>query len=183
MVENKIYKTLDQELILKEFWESVSEINGVYNNRERRNIIYKHSMFMCARELTSLSLSSIGKLLNKDHATVLHAIRNHSINYLQDGQYRDVYDQMYAQLEQRMDKFNSDVSDVIERRLNNMDADVYRTTMISMYKKKIEKQKKAHEMQTDALKKEVSILRKQLKISRDREVSLNKECLRLKALL
>ena len=85
---------------------------------------------MCARELTSLSLSSIGKLLNKDHATVLHAIRNHSTNYLQDGQYR-VYDQMYAQLEQRMDKFNSDVSDVIERRLNNMDADVYRTTNVS----------------------------------------------------
>ena len=52
-----------------------------------------------------------------------------------------------------------------------------------MYKKKIEKQKKAHQMQMDALKKETSILKKQLKISRDREVSLNKECLRLKALL
>lgn len=183
MVQNKIYKTLDQELILKDFWESLSEINGVYNNRERRNIVYKHSFFMCARELTSLSLASIGKLLGKDHATVLHAVRNHSINYLQDSHYRDVYDQMYAQLEQKMDKFNSDVSDVIERRLNNMDAEVYRTTMISMYKKKLEKQKKAHEMQIETIKKEARILKKQLKISRDREVLLNEECLRLKALL
>ena len=183
MVENKIYKTLDQELILKDFWESLSEINCVYNNRERRNIVYKHSFFMCARELTSLSLSSIGKLLGKDHATVLHATKNHSINYLQDCHYRDVYDQMYAQLEQKMDKFNSDVSDIIERRLNNMDAEVYKTTMISMYKKKLEKQKKAHDKQIETIKKEARILKKQLKISRDREVLLNKECLRLRALL
>lgn len=64
-----------------------------------------------------------------------------------------------------------------------MDVEVYNTTVIEMYKKKLRNQRKANDLQIDALKKEMSILRRALKASRNRENSLNEECKRLKNLL
>lgn len=183
LIDSRIQETLDQELLVKDFWEAISQTNQIDNNRQRRNIIYKHAFFTCCRELTGLSLSSIGGVLGKDHATVLHAVRNHSINYLHDANYREVYDQMYDSLDDRIQKFNDGINDMIEKRINRMDVEVYNTTVIEMYKKKLRNQRKANDLQIDALKKEMNILRKALKASRNREKSLNEECKRLKNLL
>ena len=81
MLHKSIYTTLDQQLLIKSFWNKLSRKNFIIDNRERRNIIYKHSFFVSCRKLTSLSLKSIGSTINKDHATVLHALKINEINY------------------------------------------------------------------------------------------------------
>ena len=182
-VQTVIQKTLDQEALVRDFWNNVSQVNEVYDNRNRRNIIYKHSFFVCVRELTSLSLSSIGKQLNKDHATVLHACKKHTINYMYDGHYRGIYDKMYSQLEDLINSFNDDLTEMIERKIKNMDVELYNTAVIDMYKKKLDVQNKSYKLQIESMKKEMRILRKALKTSRERETLLNTECLRLKNLL
>jgi hypothetical protein len=183
IISDSTINALDQELLVKDFWSAMSDLYSLKNNRERRNIVYKHSFFVACRELTTLSLSSIGGVLGKDHATVLHAIKNHPQNYMYDNSYREVYDQLYDSLHSRMDDFTEGINTLIQRRINKMDVDSFSTSMITMYKAKIEKQKAAYELQTESLKRENQIIKKQLKASRNREQQLNQECLRLKNLL
>ena len=183
IVSDDVVRGIDQELLCKDFWDTISSMYDVTDNRQRRNIIYKHSFFVCCRELTTLSLSSIGKLMDKDHATVLHAIRNHSGKYMYDNIYRAVYDQMYDSFSQKVDTFNEGINNMINKRISRMDVDSFSTVMVKMYKDKLERQHKAYELQIESLKRERTILSKQLKTSRDRAEHLNKECLRLKNLL
>lgn len=174
---------LDQELIAQDFWKSLMDMYDLKNNRERRNVIYKHSFFVCCRELTTLSLSSVGRILSKDHATVLHALKNHSQNYMYDSIYRQVYDQMYHSFNERMNHFTEGINTLIQKRINRMDIDSFSSSMINLYKTKLDKQRQAYELQLDTIKRESAIIKKQLKASRKREQYLNNECLRLKNLL
>lgn len=183
VISDSTINALDQELLVKDFWNVMSDLYSLKNNRERRNIVYKHSFFVACRELTTLSLSSIGSVLGKDHATVLHAIKNHPHNYMYDNSYREVYDQLYDSLHTRMDDFTEGINTLIQRRINKMDVDSFSTSMITMYKTKLDKQKTAYELQIETLKRENQIVKKQLKASRNREQQLNQECLRLKNLL
>lgn len=183
IIDTALHERLDQEYIVKEYWDSYSSLHSVENNRKRRNIVFKYSFFVAARELTSLSLSSIGSMLGKDHATVLHAIRNHSLNYSQDPYYQTIYNQIYDQLSERMDEFNDGINKVLSRRIERLDSEVFSSAMIKMYKTKLEKQRKAYDLQVEALKSENTILKKHSKSLRNRVEKLNTECLRLKNLL
>lgn len=183
IVSDDVVRGLDQELLAKDFWESILIMYDLKDNRQRRNIIYKHSFFVCCRELTTLSLSSIGKLLGKDHATVLHAIRKHSANYMYDSIYRAVYDQMYDSFSKKVESFNEGINEMINKRISRMDVDSFSTVMVKMYKDKLARQHSAYELQIETLKRENNILSKQLRTSRARAEHLNNECLRLKNLL
>jgi Bacterial dnaA protein helix-turn-helix len=44
--------------------------------RSKKDVVVRHAAVLLARDLTSLSISAIGRALNRDHATVLHAIRS-----------------------------------------------------------------------------------------------------------
>lgn len=72
--------------------------NNFEDNRRRSNIIIKHSFFTAARELSGLSLDEIGSILNKDHATVIHANKNHKSNLVYLPTYREVYAEIYTSL-------------------------------------------------------------------------------------
>lgn len=85
--------------MLAAFWDQQAEQYNVTNTRERTNIIHRHAFFTIARASTTLSLASIGGILGRDHATVLHACRNHEINYNYDPSYRIVYDDMFVRME------------------------------------------------------------------------------------
>lgn len=84
---------------LNVFWDNYAQKHKVVNDRQRHNIVHKHAFFHIVRENTSLSLSSIGSVLGKDHATVLNACRNHESNYKWDSNYRLVYDNMLIEIE------------------------------------------------------------------------------------
>lgn len=184
MISNTdIQITLDQEMVVKEFWTKLSEVNNIQDNRVRRNVIYKYAFFVSCRELSSLSLSSIGGIIGKNHATVLHAVRTHQANYMYDAKYREVYDQIHDSLNNQMTKFNDGIGEMIERRITKMDGDVYNRAVIDMYKKRLDNQNASYQLKIDTMKHEINVLRRSLKASRNRENSLNEECKRLKNLL
>jgi len=85
--------------VLAVFWNTHAQKYNIKNTRERINVIHKHSFFHIARNNTTLSLASIGGVLGKDHATVLHACRQHESNYKYDPSYRVVYDDMFVNME------------------------------------------------------------------------------------
>lgn len=174
---------VDQELMLKDYWDSICQVHNIQDNRERRNIIYKHAFSVCCREYSSLSLATIGKIINKNHATILHSVRNHSSNYLYDKTYRGIYDTIAEDMSEKMMEYNKGVDNLLEKRIERIDATAFNSAMVKLYKTKMEKQKESYDVKIAALNKDISILKKHLKISRKREQYLNAECLRLKNLL
>tara|TARA_R110000744_G_scaffold279186_5_gene391431 strand:- start:400 stop:957 length:558 start_codon:yes stop_codon:yes gene_type:complete len=173
----------DQEMLLSDFWDTMVERYKVVNNRERRNIIYKFSFLVSSRELTSLSLSSIGKRINKDHASVLHAIKQHPVNYMYDKHYREVYDQVYDSLSKKVETFTDNINGLMQQRISKLDAEMFNDVMVKVYKNKLDKQQIANDLHIETLKRDNSVLKTQLKNTRERERWLNDECLRLKNLL
>lgn len=80
------------------FWNTYSAEKNYIDNRQRCNIVLKHSFAVIARDNTALSLSEIGSVLSKDHASILHAKKNHESNlkYLPD------YERVYKDMKREM---------------------------------------------------------------------------------
>ena len=66
-------------------------IDLLENTRQRENVYARNVVFKLARELTLLSLSKIGKALNKDHATVIHGIKQFEVIRMYEPQFYAVY--------------------------------------------------------------------------------------------
>jgi len=92
---NQMMKLSSEFKAVVQWWNEYSSKSGFVNDRRRANIILKHSFFVVCRELSSLSLTEIGNVLNKDHATVLHAIKGHKTNLSYLPNYEDVYEEIY----------------------------------------------------------------------------------------
>ena len=75
MVEGKIINLVTQESVLIELWKNLVKDYNITNSRKRNNVRFRHAFATCVRLHSDLSLAAIGKLLGKDHATVLHACR------------------------------------------------------------------------------------------------------------
>jgi len=96
---NNIAKAVISYGTLQDFWDNYAEVNGVKNNRERHNVIHRHAFMVIARNNVNLPLQKIGKIFNRDHATVIHACKNHESNYKYDPDYRIVYDNLAIDVE------------------------------------------------------------------------------------
>lgn len=175
---------LDQEMLMTDFWETLCQTHQVIDNRERRNVIYRHAFMSACRKFSNLSLATIGKICGgRDHATVLHAKRSHSANYMYDSTYRGAYDAIANSIVERIDTHTDKVEALMMQKLNQEDIDSYTQSMVSVYKKKMEKQRDKYEERIDLLKKELNIIRVHLRKQTKRADKLDKECLRLKNLL
>ena len=78
------------------FWNSFSKEHNFENNRLRHNVIMKHSFSKACKELTSLTLAEIGNVIDKDHSSVLYAIRQHEANLMHLINYEHIYSLMYS---------------------------------------------------------------------------------------
>lgn len=68
---------------------------NIKDSTRRREYVYGRNLFMrLAKDLNPwMSLSTIGKFINKDHATIIHGLRqfDNIKNYNQDKDYIDSY--------------------------------------------------------------------------------------------
>lgn len=85
--------------VLKRFWQGYSEKHNLTASRERSNVVHRHAFMHIARENLSLTTLMIGRLLGKDHATVLYACKQHLANYKYDSLYKSVWDELNEDVE------------------------------------------------------------------------------------
>lgn len=87
-----------------QFWKDYSKKYQFQDNRQRPNIAIKHAFFVACRDVTGFAYATIGGIINKDHATVLHAVRNHesNLNYLPS--YHKIYSEIKNNLQVILDK-------------------------------------------------------------------------------
>lgn len=167
-----------------QMWQDYTESAGFVDNRTRRNIIIKHAFSVVARNITSLSLMDIGSIINKDHATVLHAQRKHEENLMYLQGYKNVYNSMEYQLKSLLNTHIDindayDIEDVKELRMRLIETSSRLRMKIVEYK---HLEKYTEESPARAVA-ENKILTKLLKDVQHRNQNLNKELLRLKNLL
>lgn len=72
----KIDKPLEIDFILNQVRRAFGVINLSTKSRNRELVEARHAAMFLIRKHTSLSLTEAGQLFNRDHATVLHAIKN-----------------------------------------------------------------------------------------------------------
>ena len=77
---------------LEDYWNNYSEKNNVTSSRLRENVIHRYAFCHVVRENARMSLKKIGRLIKRDHATVIWGCKNHEMNYRFDSDYRVVYD-------------------------------------------------------------------------------------------
>lgn len=175
--------TFDQEMLAKNYWQNIEETHNIGKSREHRNVMYRHAFSVACRATTSLSLKAIGKILNKDHATVLHAIKYHESNYRFDSQYHEIYTEIHTCLSEIIEENTDKVYNVVKEKALQFDPEVFNDHVIVMYKRKLEKQEQQHKKRANELEKTVEALKKHNKYLQTRVDALNKEGLRLKNLL
>ena len=183
MRTKKIIGLIDQQMMLHEYWESLVNTHNIADNREHRNVMYRHAFFTAARHFSNLSLSVIGKVVGRDHATVLHACKMHKNNYTFDKIYRTTFDTMAHSISELIEEHTDNLEKVMSAKLNDMNSQVYENSLVTMYKHKLEKTEKVYEERISAIKHDLKIAVKQLRHFQNRAEKLNKECLRLKNLL
>ena len=96
--------------ILRMFFKEYAKAANFVDNRKRENIIVKHAFCVAATELTNLSLATVGSIINKDHATVLHAKRKHKDNMRFLSNYKHVYKNIHKSLTLNLD-YGNDLED------------------------------------------------------------------------
>jgi len=91
MKKIEIVGAMSQQEQLEEYWEDLTKKERIGNNRYQRNVMFRHAFSVAAREASRLSLQQLGKVIGRDHATVLHACKNHESNMKFSSIYRQAY--------------------------------------------------------------------------------------------
>jgi hypothetical protein len=158
-----------QQKALYKLWDRIKKENDVAEvSRVRKNVIYRHSFLVSARKNSTLSLSEIGRIMNKDHATVLHACKQHDTNYRFDINYKSVYYIVNEMVRTEMTQFNVLGEDLLDENLHK-NKDVRNRMM------KIARRNRELIVENQVLAKEIEALRKYSK-----EVSNENSALRTK---
>lgn len=175
--------TFDQQLLVRNYWSTIEETHNIGLNRQRRNVLYRFAFFVACRELSNLSLSTIGNLLKKDHATVIHALKSHEGNYRFDAQYREIYTEIHSCLGDIIGANTEKVYNTIRSRAMQVDPDLYHDHIIETYKQRLEAQEREHKDSVEVIKRTLAKTQKHNRTLQKRLDELNTECLRLKNLL
>ena len=77
---------------LEDYWNKYSIKNNVTSSRLRENVIHRYAFCHAVRENARMSLKKIGRLIKRDHATVIWGCKNHEMNYRFDSDYRVIYE-------------------------------------------------------------------------------------------
>lgn len=168
-----IIDQINQEQQLLEYWKQIKSTHNVGENRERRNVFYRHAFMVAAKELSTLTYAAIGNLLKKDHATVIHAERQHDSNMKFDNMYAKTYRNMYMDIS---DILVTDLDYFSQAGLKEENKELRNRLMkLSRMNRDLIIKKNEYNTNLESLKDELSGLRKELNDEKIRNSNLNKK--------
>lgn len=183
MTETKTIDLVDQYLMLKKYWEDIADKNQVRNNRQRSNVIWRHAFCVAVVERSTLTYQKIGYIINRDHATVIHALKNHESNHSFDRIYQQCYYIMSQQVNDMMNMYHKDVEEGIRKKQVDVHGNKAVQNIVDRYNQRIIRIERDHDDQLKRKDQIIQSLSKQLKNFEARNNALNKEILRVKNLL
>ena len=101
-MSKEVVGAISQMQQLKEYWKELCDQESIQDNRHQRNVMYKHAFLVASREASTLSITELGLVIGKHHATVIHATKNHESNMRFNQIYRTAYNQILSTLSDMM---------------------------------------------------------------------------------
>lgn len=172
---------IDQQMMLESLWKQLKEREGITDNRQRGNVIWKHAFSVAVIEQTSLSLQRIGEIINKNHATIIHAKKQHESNYAYDTKYRMCYEQISDAIANIVDEYDSEVKRAMRSRSTIVNPSLDK--LEEEFERKLQRMERKEGERYDELLSKYNSVCKALKTQSKRAEELNIECIRLKNLL
>ena len=174
---------LEYQLAVQKIWDDATRQFEIKNSRERHNVVYRHAFSVACLDNTTLSMKVIGRIIGRDHATVIHARKNHSWNIIREKPYA----QAYCFFSEMLSKKTNEHEDIIQEFLRTNVSVSTEKGMIErytdIYEAKLKRLEGKYEQELQSLRHENKVLSKTLKMAEERTRELNTECLRLKNLL
>lgn len=172
---------IDQQMMLKALWETICKEQQVEDNRERPNVIWKHAFSVAVLEQTTLPLQKIGYIMGKNHATILHAKKQHESNYRFDATYRQCYEVVSKEITAIIDEYDEEVKKAIRTRSTIINPSIDK--LEREYHKKLAYQKRQALDNYNKLEDKYRSVMKEMRMQKARAEKLNEEVKRLKNLL
>lgn len=96
MEKNPQVKMIDRASVIHlvaKAWRREMESNGItLRSRQRKQVMCRYAFMVAARQSTYMTYAEIGDLMKRDHATAIHAIKQHETNMRFDSKYRSLYE-------------------------------------------------------------------------------------------
>lgn len=161
-----------EKKVLEELWNEIYVVNRLTDTRERHNIRYRQATMTAMRIHGNLPLSTIGQIFNKNHATIINAVRNHKSDIDFDKIYRQIYFSIERLVKDALDNYNLRVIEVDSQLNDKMNYN----SVVKVYRNHItelEKENLALKIEAEEATNKYNNLIKQFKIINDRNDSLN----------
>lgn len=98
MKREEILNSMSQQVQLTEYWNDLIKENKIEDNRHQKNVMYRNAFMMAAREYSSLGITDISRIVDRHHATVIHAQKHHDSNIRFSKIYRNAYQRISSHL-------------------------------------------------------------------------------------
>lgn len=179
--KDKVLGSLISQEALRGYWNRYKAENKVTSSRERMNVVHRHAFAVIARENVKLSLTKIGSIIERDHATVIHACKNHEMNYRFDADYRSIYNTISIEL-QDMLLHNGIVPKTISD-TNEVKDIHFKFLRVSRRLRELIKEFELYKQEIASEKKRINATKQYIEGLEKRNQKLDTECKRLKNLL
>lgn len=83
------------ELIIKDI-DSSFKTNCLINSRKREYVQARHALSYYLYHKKRMTQMSIGKIINKDHSSIIHSIRQHKDLYRFCNEYKECYNKFIS---------------------------------------------------------------------------------------
>ncbi len=167
MKREEILNTMSQQVQLTEYWNDLVRENKIEDNRHQKNVMYRNAFMMAAREYSSLGITDISRILERHHATVIHAQKHHDSNLRFSKIYRNAYQRISSHLsdmfilEVDFSEYNGlkDENNQLRNRLMSMSRRNRNLIMESKFHEEVvnELQKKVDQLKEDNYEKQMSL--------------------------
>lgn len=141
--------------VLKDLWMEIYLDNNLTDTRERSNVRYRQAAMTAMRTYGNLSLAAVGRIFNKDHATVLNAMKRHKQDIQYDRLYKVIYNNIEKLVKDALDDY--DLRNFNDIELNPDEMNYH--SVVRVYRKHIAKL----EHEVNSLKDDNAALRKRVK--------------------
>tara|TARA_R110000822_G_scaffold124309_3_gene258812 strand:+ start:5370 stop:5945 length:576 start_codon:yes stop_codon:yes gene_type:complete len=90
--------------VIREAVKLALEVDITINSRQRHTVLSRQVYYKLCRDLTNSSLDSIGKAVNRYHATVMYGLRNFDADVLHLHKYNITYKNLAITLADKFDE-------------------------------------------------------------------------------
>lgn len=127
---SKIFKANDQFAALDEFWKKIVKERGITDSRARINVIYRHVFSCVCYDLSTLPIVQISSILDRDHATVIHAVKNNEQNRKYDKSYEATYIWMHSMISELLKSHIDENATSLMNRVRQRNPDIDIETLL-----------------------------------------------------